>query len=262
MPGPFPGMDPYLEDPAEWPGVHDSLIYLFWEAIMADLPAGYEAKIQDRCYIVHAERDVVPDLTVFPSAHRQRGSTALIEPDASLIVRSDPIEIHENYIHIYRKRDRTRVITAIELLSPTNKAENSEGQRLYRQKQTETLRTRTHLLEIDLLRNGEHTVSVSAEALREEPRWDYITCLNRYLGSQWEYQVWARTLQQIQPRVAVPLESDEPDLVLDIQAVLDRYYDAGRYQEIIDYSQEPVPPLRLEDREWADALLRDKGFRS
>jgi hypothetical protein len=262
MPGPFPGMDPYLEDPAEWPGVHDSLIYLFWEAIMADLPAGYEAKIQDRCYIVDAQRDVVPDLTVYPSTRRHRGAVALIEADAAIIVRSDPIEIHENYIHIYRKRERTRVITAIELLSPTNKAENSEGQRLYLQKQRETLRTRTHLLEIDLLRYGEHTVSVPAEALREEGRWDYITCLNRSIGAAWEYEAWTRTLRQRQPRAAVPLDTGVPDVILDIQAALDRYYEAGRFQEIIDYTQEPVPPLREEDRAWADALLREKGFRT
>ncbi|MBI3467805.1 MAG: DUF4058 family protein [Planctomycetes bacterium] len=26
MPSPFPGMDPYLETPAEWPGLHHLLI--------------------------------------------------------------------------------------------------------------------------------------------------------------------------------------------------------------------------------------------
>jgi hypothetical protein len=26
MPGPFPGMDPYLEDPVYWPDIHQSLI--------------------------------------------------------------------------------------------------------------------------------------------------------------------------------------------------------------------------------------------
>ena len=29
MPSPFPGMDPYLEDPHRWPGVHLFLIAVF-----------------------------------------------------------------------------------------------------------------------------------------------------------------------------------------------------------------------------------------
>ena len=36
MPSPFPGMDPYLEDPAIWPGVHAAMLAAVFERL-ADL---------------------------------------------------------------------------------------------------------------------------------------------------------------------------------------------------------------------------------
>jgi hypothetical protein len=38
MPGPFPGMDPYLEAPILWPGAHDALIFGVRRALNAVLP--------------------------------------------------------------------------------------------------------------------------------------------------------------------------------------------------------------------------------
>lgn len=69
------------------------------------------------------------------------------------------------------------------------------------------------------------------------------------------------TVRQRLPRVRVPLTGDDPDVVLDLQAVFDRCYDAAAYARSLDYRQPPVPPLRPADAEWADALLREKGLR-
>ena len=68
-------------------------------------------------------------------------------------------------------------------------------------------------------------------------------------------------MRQRLPRIAVPLDAGVPDVVLDLQAVLDRCYDEGAYARKIDYSQPPIPPLRPEDATWAEALLREKGLR-
>ena len=41
MPSPFPGMDPWLESPLLWPGVHARLIPLFAEQLAPQvIPAG------------------------------------------------------------------------------------------------------------------------------------------------------------------------------------------------------------------------------
>ena len=267
MPGPFPGMDPYLEDPVNWPSVHSLLIAYIWEAIMSALPEGYEANVEDRCYVVGVDRGIIPDVTVHPVVRtgiHKRASVA--DPDEPLLFRVGPVEVHETYIHIYRKGNHARVITAIELLSPANKGPNTAGRRAYIEKQGEVGRSQTHLLEIDLLRGGDHTVAIPLDAIRPIRRWDYIVCLDRFLWNvvdvKREFAVWLRTLRERLPVVAVPLDQGDPDIVLDVQAVVNRYYDAGRFATRIDYSQEPYPLLDAEDRVWADALLREKGLRA
>ena len=62
-------------------------------------------------------------------------------------------EVEESYLEIYEVR-AGKLITIIELLSPSNKVSN-EGREQYEQKRASVLRTRTNLVEIDLLRAGE-----------------------------------------------------------------------------------------------------------
>jgi len=49
--------------------------------------------------------------------------------------------------------------------------------------------------------------------------------------------------------------------VIDLQAFLNEVYDLYGYDLVVDYSQEPVPPLSEKDAVWADELLREKGLR-
>src|SRR5712692_11288565 len=64
MPGPFPGMDPYLEHPARWPGFHHPFITFIASALNAQLPERYVAEIGERLYIVPSQRDIYPDSAV------------------------------------------------------------------------------------------------------------------------------------------------------------------------------------------------------
>ena len=47
MPSPFPGMDPYLEDPAYWADFHHRFIDDLSDAIAAKLPGNYFTKIDE-----------------------------------------------------------------------------------------------------------------------------------------------------------------------------------------------------------------------
>ena len=49
MPGPFPGMDPYLESADIWQGTQNALITLMRGALNAVLPAPYVARSEVRC---------------------------------------------------------------------------------------------------------------------------------------------------------------------------------------------------------------------
>src|SRR5437868_6265649 len=187
MPGPFPGMDPYLEDPAVWQGVHNTFITYLWAALNAALPPQYAAQVEERYYVVHPDRQIIPDLTVrrwqpVTSTPPAEGSVAVapaIAIDPPLVLKTLPFEVKETYINIVTLKERSRIVTTIEILSPTNKALGTEGWRLYKQKQEEVLASQTHLIEIDLLRQGEHTVAAPKAPLLREGHWDYIVSLHR-----------------------------------------------------------------------------------
>jgi len=248
MPSPFPGMDPYLEHPALWPGVHQRLITYIADTLNAVLPPRYMADIGERLYVVQAERDIYPDAVVLKQSPTQTPS-ALREPE----------EIREVYIEILSVADQSRVVTVIEVLSPSNKMTGSEGRQLYLTKQREILSSQTHLIEIDLLQQGEHTVAPPREMLLRKGKWDYLVCLHRG-GQRGRYEVWAITLRQRLPRIRVPLQDVDPDAVLDLQAVFNRCYDEGAYARRLNYRSEPPTPFVDKDAQWANALLRERGL--
>src|SRR5438094_891369 len=64
MPSPFPGMDPYLEDPAVFPDLHDSLITYARDALNAQLPPPYYAGSAARVWVDLSHRHVGPDVGV------------------------------------------------------------------------------------------------------------------------------------------------------------------------------------------------------
>src|SRR5262249_60841973 len=52
MPSPFPGMDPYLEDPPFWSAFHASFITYWRNALNDCLPDHYEARIDEKVHLV------------------------------------------------------------------------------------------------------------------------------------------------------------------------------------------------------------------
>lgn len=267
MPSPFPGMDPYLEDPSLWRGVNHGLIYNINQLLNAQLPPGYAANIDERLYIVQPQHAIYPDVALFQHPAKRptttdRGRAALAErTDESVLVTVYPEEITEGFIEIRTTTRPKRIVTIIEVVSPANKMLGSEGRIEYLQKQSEVLRSDVNLLEIDLLRQGAHTVAVPEAALREQGLWDYLVCLHRS-RQRWTYQCWLISLRQRLPRVWVPLADHDPEILLDLQTAFNRCYDDGPYRREVDYRESPTPPLESESATWAEALLREKGLRS
>ncbi|MFN4179482.1 MAG: DUF4058 family protein, partial [Armatimonadota bacterium] len=128
MPSPFPGMDPYLENPTLWPGVHQGLVTYMRAALNAVLPPGYVADIGERVYIVQPERSVYPDVVVLehPLTQTEQGAggtaTAVaIASDPPLVLTYEPVEIREVFVEILPVGEESRVVTVIEVLSYSNK---------------------------------------------------------------------------------------------------------------------------------------------
>src|SRR5262249_16012459 len=64
MPSPFPGMDPFLEAPVFFHGLHTSLIAYLREALQPLLPEPYYAELEERTWIEMSSRHVEPDVNV------------------------------------------------------------------------------------------------------------------------------------------------------------------------------------------------------
>lgn len=264
MPSPFPGMDPYLEDPVLWPGVHQRLITYLGDELAERLPVHYFLSIGERLCIDEPERDIYPDASILeqqkvPPSPANETAVGTLVPDPPLLVSMASEAAREPYIEILPVKERERVITLIELLSPSNKDKGNRTRDQYRVKQKQVLAGKTHLLEIDLLRGGTHTAAVPRTHLRRRGRYDYLVALSRSTN-RGVSEVWAFSLRQRLPRISVPLEGDDPDIVVDLQPLLDRCYDRG-YARRLDYEELPTEPLKAADAEWVDALLREKGLR-
>lgn len=263
MPSPFPGMDPYLEDPARWPGAHHSLITYARDAMQPAVRPRYNALIGERIYLVEPSQSMYPDLVFVrrpePLEPWGGGGVAVAEFDAPVLLEIPSQETREAFIEIVYT-DSGEVVTVIEVLSPSNKAPG-EGRDLYLRKQRQLLSSPVHLVEIDLLRSGSHTLALPQHALSNLPKpWHYLVSVNRALRRH-RFEIYPAWLQRRLPRIAVPLRAPDPDIALDLQAVFARCYDNGGYEDFIDYRREPPVPLPPDDAAWAEALLREQGRR-
>jgi hypothetical protein len=266
MPSPFPGMDPYLEAPTFWRTFHQYLVTAITTELNRTLPPGFAATIDERLYISWPDHVIYPDTVVLrrPEEPDQslESASAIAVADPPLRFTLMPEHIREPFIEVRTTRGDREVITIIELLSPANKAAESEGRAEYLRKQHEVLTSDVHLLEIDLLRSGQHTIAIPASVLRRETKhWDYVVCLHR-AQSRGSYDLWPFVVRNRLPRVGVPLTEEMPDTILDLQGVFDRCYDDGPFQRLVNYREEPEAPLSVDDTAWADDLLREKGRRS
>ncbi len=267
MPSPFPGMDPYLENPGIWPDVHHSLITVYRELLATQLRPKYLVRIEERAYITDESDETsktetrVPDVEV---AIRTGWETAQLskEDHASELEILEPVvattwfeeEVHEAFVSIV-DRESHEIITVIELLSPANKVPKSPGRESFEQKRREVMYSPCHWVEIDLLR-GKRMVRVPKKVGAHQ----YLVHISRK-GMRPRGQLWGIRLSRRLPVIPIPLKSGDPDARLDLQAALDMTYDRACYDMALDYRKEPRPPLDENLAAWADQLLRSKGLR-
>jgi hypothetical protein len=193
-----------------------------------------------------------PDVGIL-SSHEPGTSIAAAVATAPLVL---PVALPEPIPHIsveIRDRAHRRLVTCIEVLSPTNK--RGTGREEYEAKRLEVLSGGAHLFEIDLLRAGRRFPV--AVALPPAP---YFVFISRAEGRR-SVEVWPILLEQPLPTIPVPLLPDDPAVPLDLQAALSTEYDIIGYDELVDYSQPPPGRLTPEQAAWVDQRLRESGRR-
>lgn len=263
MASPFPGMDPYLEHPDIFSDFHDSFIAYLRETLLTQLPEPYYAALGRRAWIELSQRYIGPDVDVVRAGGTRSKSTRAGAVSEQAI--TQPLVIHvphdervEPLIEIYLgPRSNRRLVSTIEVLSRANKTSGEHGRDLYLRKQQEILGSKVHLVEIDLLREGQHTTAVPEKWLRAKTtQFDYHVCVHRFDKLE-DFFIYPIQLHQPLPVISVPLLPGDSAVSLDLQAVFHRTYEAGPYSREIDYQHDtPIPPLSDQQSEWAAQLLR------
>ena len=116
MPSPFPGMDPYLENPEIFPDFHDSFTTYLREALQSRLPAPYFAVLGRRVWIAASKRSVGPDVHVLrpreprQSSAQSSGAQAVASrPSARpVVVKVTHDEYREPFVEIYADVEGTK----------------------------------------------------------------------------------------------------------------------------------------------------------
>src|SRR5436190_17701338 len=152
MPSPFPGMDPYLEQ--HWGDVHSSLVIYARNQLQKVLPKDLRARVEERVVVtgLGRPRSLFPDVRVIEAERKSRRSAA----GAAQVAVAEPVIIElpnepetQTFIEIRQAAPDARVITVLEILSPSNK-KPGDAQEQYLRKQLELLQARISLVEIDL----------------------------------------------------------------------------------------------------------------
>lgn len=269
MRSPFPGMDPFLENPAIFPDFHDRFIAYLSEAMQPELPEPYVAALGRRAWVEVSERFIGPDVNVIRSSARTERPTPTeeVKRPASVAMEeiTEPLVVHvphdeqvETLVELFVGRGTNRrLVTAIELLSPANKTNGERGRELYLRKQAELLESKTHLVEIDLLRGGLHTTAVREDYLKRKiSPTPYHVCSHRFDRFE-DFLIHPILLQHRLPTIAIPLLPGDGEIAVSLQAVFERTYAAGPYHREIDYSDSvPPPPLSRIDEEWVRTRLK------
>jgi hypothetical protein len=252
MASPFPGMDPYLEDPAFWRDFHPTFIGCWREAIAERLPNNYEARLDETVNLVKMSPEMIkllyPDLAITRKSKGSRpkskgGGTLLLEPVT--IPHEFLEEVRHSRIEILHRPDRS-LVTILEMLSPTNKS--GEGFKEYRAKRTHILCQNVHLVELDLLVGGQRPT-----LLEPLPTGDYFVYLTR-AETRASCEVYHWTVRQVLPAIPIPLKAPDADLQIDLEQVFQVAYERGRYSRSLFYGQTPSAPLSKADGHWAKAL--------
>ncbi|MFA0760473.1 MAG: hypothetical protein HZLCBSQH_000567 [Candidatus Fervidibacterota bacterium] len=261
MPSPFPGMDPYLEASEICVDFHSDLAAEIRTVLNRTMPRRYIAQVSPRVVYEVVEigelRSARPDVGVYaqsePSGIGSSEAVATaVAPVESVVAIEEPVRYYSVEI---REVGTMRLVTAIEILSPANKRSGSDARREYLDKRRAILRSSTHLMEIDLLRGGERM-----PLEKPVPKAAYYIVLSR-IQKRPRVEVWPVQLWEKLPTIPVPLLPPDPDVPLDLNAIVASVYERGAYDRILDYRQPPPPPLTDEEAQWIDRWLREKGLR-
>ncbi len=256
----FPGMDPFLEMPPFWSDFAPKLLTAISNQLLAKLLPKYDVRMEEYLLLTSDEvrlHRVQPDITISSSDWVPSGTVdaavAVAEPTTAEMEYPDLEPLGQRHLNIIH-RPTERVVTVMELLSPSNKTSGEGGLDNYLQKPSEFLASHTHLIEIDLLRGGQRLPMASPL-----PAGDYFVFVGR-VGRKPRCQVIAWPLRAKLPPVPIPLLPEDPEATLDFDAAFAAAYEPSLYSRRLPYHEPLLPPLNDAASAWARERLEVAGM--
>ena len=258
MPSPFPGMAPFLEM-HEWSDFHARVNTVISDLLVPNIEPRYVVRVERRVYVEHppdeANQQRLADVTVLVSSEDSiagelstAGALTAAPVECELPM---PEERRETYL-VIRERETMDVVTVLETLSPSNKRAGGNGRKEYLNECEALLESRSHLVELDLLRAGERLPTVGPL-----PAGDYYAIVSRQERRP-RAEVYAWSMRQPLPTIPIPLKKGDPDVSLDLQIAFSTVYERARYDLSLDYHQPLTSPLTDSDADWLRNLIPAK----
>ena len=193
MPSPFPGMDPYLENPHLWPDVHHSLASQIRDQLNDVLPGEFFAQMEQRMEVGIVNEDeaedisrYIPDVSINAAAWSDRGgSAAVIDQPRATVSPSEEwdvdVKMHKHlFVEVREASGRHRLVTLIEIVSPSNK--RGKDRKAFIDKQNEVIASDASFVQIDLLRTGRRILpsdEIDQRLKRRKIHADYLVLIGR-----------------------------------------------------------------------------------
>ncbi|MGE3818268.1 MAG: DUF4058 family protein [Isosphaeraceae bacterium] len=251
MPSPYPGMNPFLEEDDVWHDFHEKLMSAIAEALVAQARPNDVVKIDEHVYVHEHATDFSrrflgrADVSVAGAKVTAERPVVAGVIEAPARVRVPALDVEWVAFVEIRDRKSRELVGMIEVPSPANKRPGPDREQ-YVAKRQQSLGSRAHLVEIDLLRGG------TPMPLDDRPACAFSVLVRR-VGERPEAGFWPIGLRDPLPRLPIPLREPDRDATLDLQDVLHRIHDASGYEDYM-YPGSPQPPSSPEDRAWAEAL--------
>ena len=234
-------MDPYLEQ--HWGDVHPRLCTYCCDQMQEQLgDTNLIARMGERVIVerpLNKPRGIYPDVRIvergFGGSHA--GTALLDAPLAKPYLIYFGEEETQTFIEII-EADSAQLITVVEFLSPSNKFAGA-GREQYERKQVELDAAKVSLVEIDLLRAGPRAFMLPQIQFPPDVNPEYAASVFRAYVSL-RYELYPMPMREKLPAIAVPLRKDEPDLILNLQPLIDQAYRNGRYDRT-DYTKPLYP---------------------
>ncbi|MGB5897512.1 MAG: DUF4058 family protein [Geitlerinemataceae cyanobacterium] len=259
----FPGMNPYLEQPAFWASFHTRLLVAIADELAPSLRPNYYIEVETRTYQTQDDFEDellvgIPDAAVLSARSSVQDRTdedvalasgrTLTQKRPQSIALPMPTLIKARYLEV-REIGSDAVITVIEILSPKNK-QKGIGRTVYERKRGRILGSASHLVEIDLLRAHSPMTMLGTV----EPT-DYRIVVSRS-EQRPQADLYGFSLREPIPGFPLPLKPEDEEPIVDLQAIVMGVCDRAGYDDRFDYHQPvPLPQLSQNDRLWLEALL-------